>query len=396
MRTREGVRYHPLIVLGIDFGTSTTEVAGCRDGRVEMLRHPDGDEVIPSVVAFLPTGKAVVGKAAVERQSIDPKNTIQSVKRILGLGWFDQAVADYRDSWAYEMKEDARGRPVFVTRQGTLSPGQIAARQLEVVRTRYLGVDDISCGNVVVTVPPAFEASQKMAMIAAAQDAGFARVGLIDEPYAAALPYLRGEAIDGERIVAVYDLGGGTFDVALLRFRGITHRVLGFGGDAQIGGNDIDRTLAEWMAEQVLSQYQWDMRTSKEVFHKLMHVAEQAKIHLSRSERVEVDLGTVDPVLSGKKLAVNREQVRGAIYQLLQGTFLVCDQVLAEAGMMPRQVDQVILAGGSTYLPMVRDAVRQYFGREPISDLPPDRIVAIGAGISAALQAGDRRVLSVG
>ncbi len=216
--------------------------------------------------------------------------------------------------------------------------------------------------------------------------AGFAEARILLEPHAAALPYLsRGGR---PQAVAVYDLGGGTFDFAVLRVHGLDHEVLAAGGEPYLGGDDLDRLLAEWVVEEVLRVHRWDLSTRPEAMARLVLACQQAKLRLSKIDRTRLPLSTLDPALSGKAIDLPRSALEAASRQLLQQTFLVCDQVLGEAGLRAAEVDAVILAGGTCYLPFVRQAVSLYFQRKPRCEVPPDRVVAMGAAIAAAARSG--------
>ncbi|MDF1562784.1 MAG: Hsp70 family protein [Deltaproteobacteria bacterium] len=373
-------------IVGIDFGTSTTLVAVWKQGKPQLLRDSDGLELTPSVVAYLPGDRVQVGARAALRRGIDPENTLYSVKRIAGRRWFDQEVVDFRESTPMKLERGGDGVPRFITRKGQLLPVDVIAHQLSVVR-HYAGFPAGELKNAVLCVPPSYGPEQVLSLCNAARKAGFNRVGTIDEPYAAVVPYL--ERLSGERNVAVYDLGGGTFDLAVLRVRGLSHRVIASGGDPYLGGDDVDHALANLIANRVLQEHRWDLRGERSIFARLLVAAEKAKLALSLQPSVTVRLDIIDPTLAGKTLEIGREAFDRAIHELVQRSFALCDEVLLEAGLPVQAIDDVILAGGSTYLPAVRAAVESYFGKRPLYDLAPDRTVAQGACISAALQAGE-------
>lgn len=374
-------------MIGIDFGTSTTEVAlyGAA-GRPALVPAPDGHEVIPSVVAYPPNGKVLVGKAADVRRLIDPRNTLVSVKRIVGLPFFAKEVAEYRETHPYAFEQDPDGAPAYVTRAGRRTPEQVASDVFSWLRTWPALAEE--AGPVVLTAPVTYEEVQRSAVLRAATAAGFEDVEIVDEPYAALLPYLRDDG--RERTVVVYDLGGGTFDVAVMQLKGTLHTVLAAGGDPWLGGDDLDRALADWAAGEILRRFRWDVRTSDEARHQLHFMLSRAKVRLSLVPEARVDLSLVDPVLVGKELVVGRDQLEWAVHTLVQSTFALCDEVLREAGLPAQAVDEVVLAGGSTYMPAVHEAVGRYFGRTPRREVAPDRLVALGAGFHAALRAGVR------
>jgi len=373
-------------ILGIDFGTSTTLTALWKGGEPCLLDDADGLGSTPSVVAYLPDDRVRVGMGANMRRGIDPKNTIHSVKRILGRRWFDQEVVDYREATPASLVRGGDGLPRFETRRGELSPVEVATQQLNWIRHNR-GFPNGELKNVLFCVPPSFGTDQVLALCLTARQAGFQRVGTIEEPYAAVIPFL--PRLSGERKVLVYDLGGGTFDVAVLKLRGLSHHMVASGGDPFLGGDDLDLALAQVIADRCLAEHRWDLRSEPSVYSRLLVAAEKAKLGLSRLETITVRLDLIDPSLSGKSISLDRATFDRATHELIQRTFACCDEVLAEAGMKASEIDDVILAGGGSLLPSVRQGVEKYFGRRPLSESSPDQTVVRGACISAALQCGE-------
>ncbi|MFZ5467870.1 MAG: Hsp70 family protein [Myxococcota bacterium] len=376
--------------VGVDFGTSTTEIAVYQEGQTRLVRDWDGAAVIPSVVAYLPNGTLEFGKAAKKRMGVDPQNTLHSVKRIIGLPWKAEEVQTFRSHGRFEMVEGAHGVPCFVTRAGKVNATEVAGALLQHMRS-YPVFEAVSPEKIALTVPAAFSQRQRNQLVVSATKAGFADVTVIEEPYAAALPFVTQEG--KERIVAVYDLGGGTFDFALLKLHGAVHWVLASGGEQFLGGSDIDLRLAEWMADETLKVYRRDMRTDSAIFHRLLLAAEDAKIALSSVLQIEVDLGAIDPSLAGRHLALTRHKLEQLCQDLVLRTFVSCDEVLAKAKVKPAEVNEVVLVGGSARMPAVLRALKEYFGREPLALDEPDQAVATGAAMAAAVLAGDRQVL---
>lgn len=374
-------------MLGIDFGTSTTEVAAYLNGTAKLLADPDEDTVMPSVVAFLPGGRTKIGRKAKARGVIDPTNTLHSFKRIIGLGWFDKVVAEVKRTQAFEFEQGDQGLPCYRTRAGVHTAEDLARRVFEHVQG-YAGLPSSFMGKVVVTAPASFEERQRKAIERAAREAGFVQVALIDEAYAAVLPFLT-KGGPREKVL-VYDLGGGTFDVAVLSVEGLDYEILSTGGEPFLGGDDLDQALTEWTATKVLEEHQWDIRTSPQSFHNLKGLCQQAKVRLSVFPEAEVPLGMADTVLGDKKVTITRDDLQQPLYELLQGTFSACDDVLHQAGLVSQQVDKVVMVGGSTYLPPVQEAVASYFGRPPVTSRKADCQVALGACLHAALQPSHR------
>lgn len=368
--------------IGIDFGTTTTEFALHQGDQVKLLKDAAGDTVIPSYAAFLPSGRVCTGRLAKARAITDEKNTLHSVKRIIGLPWLAEPVREYRRLYPFELEEGPDEIPRYVTRTGKITAVQAAGHMIAGLREAE-GVDFSAVDGVMVTMPPSFSPRQHMAILQAAEAAGFEKISLIDESYVAALPFLTGGV--QQRTIAVYDLGGGTLDIAVLRCRGLSHRLLAFGGDPYLGGDDIDMQLATWVAQQVLEEHRWDLRTSKSVFSSLVQACERVKVRLSDLDQTQVWLAPLDTNLAGKHLTVHREQLDGVCHELMQRSFVVCDDVLKKAGIPASKIDAVVLAGGSTRMPLVRKAVSSYFGCEVECGLPPEGLVATGAALAAGL-----------
>ncbi len=369
-----------MLGLGIDFGTSTTLCALGRTGRKpELAKSQDGDEVIPSVVAFTPQS-VQAGKGARARRLIDPPNAIYSMKRILGKRWDAAETNKFREQYPFQLEQGSDGLPRFVTRAGKLSPVEVTGYLFAHLR-EFPALQGQRFERVAITVPAKAGREQREATTAAAARAGFSEVDLVEEPRAAALAY--GTSLSSPETVAVYDLGGGTFDVAVLRFSGKDYEVLGMGGDAYLGGDDIDQRLAAWVSGQILERFRWDVRTSVKSQQMLLFVCEQAKVRLSIADETTIALSPVDQVLADKTITVRRADLDQLYMDLLQRTFVICDRVLADARLRAKEVGRVVMAGGSSYMPRVREGVAAYFGKPPLTDLPPDRIVAMGAAVHA-------------
>jgi molecular chaperone DnaK (HSP70) len=230
-------------------------------------------------------------------------------------------------------------------------------------------------------MPSSFSPSQGDGILEAAQRAGFTRVQIVDEASAAALAHAAQSG--NEQLVAVYDLGGGTFDLAVVRTDGTSQEVVAFGGDPYLGGDDIDACLARHIAQEVLTTYRWDLQASPDRFSRLLWACEQAKIALSSLQSTEVGLTQVDPMLTGKSIVVRRDFFEALVRGVVQRTFVLCDEVLARARVTTDRLDAVVLAGGGSHIPCVREAVASYFRSEPVVRVPPDKVVAVGAAMAA-------------
>jgi molecular chaperone DnaK len=360
--------------LGIDLGTSNT-VAAIGNHVFEI--SDDGRTTLPSVVAFLPSGRVRVGETARRRRAIDCENTIYSSKRIIGRRWDEHETASFRDRYPFHLVEDTGGTPLFVTRAGRHSATQIAGQVLVEVLDRVRSLPGEFA--VEITVPAAFRGVQREATAEAAALAGLRRVELLDEPTATAYAYLTLPR-STERAV-VYDLGGGTFDCAVIDCTGATPHTIAHVSDLFLGGDDIDRKLAGWVARFVLEKYNWDLTNYSEIFDRLLARCEEAKIRLSHQHEAMVPLSQVDPecpVAEGG-VTVTRRLLDELCTDLMRRSFVICDETLRAAALRPWDIDSVFLAGGTTLLPMIQEGVRAYFGRPGLLEFDPTEVVARGA-----------------
>ena len=360
--------------LGIDLGTSNT-VAAIENHVFEI--SDDGRTTLPSVVAFLPTGCVRVGTTARRRRAIDGENTIYSAKRIIGRGWDEEETASFRERYPFHLVEDVRGTPLFVTRAGRHSAAQIAGLVLMEVLKRVRSLPGEF--TVQITVPAAFLGAQREATTEAAGLAGLRQVELLDEPTATAYAYLTLPR-STERAV-VYDLGGGTFDCAVIDCTGATPRTIAHVSDLCLGGDDIDWKLAGWVANLVLEKHNWDLTNYSEIFDRLLARCEEAKIRLSHQHEAVVPLSQVDPEcpVAGEGVTVTRRLLDELCTDLMRRSFVICDETLRAAELRPSDIDSVFLAGGTTLLPMIQEGVRAYFGRPGLLEFPPTEVVARGA-----------------
>lgn len=366
--------------IGIDLGTTHTVAAA--HGSIVPLSGPStrGQGLLPSIAAFPPSGGELVGELARQRRGNDPANTIASAKRVIGRRFSSAAATLYRERSAVSMVKGAEGEVTFKTRAGIVTPTDIA--KLVLGGLCISGSMDPSRLSAVVTVPVAFGDAERRATLEAVRAAGFAQVRAIEEPVASAIAYLARSSL---RYGVVYDLGGGTFDVAIVDCSSYPFRVVAHGGDAYLGGDDVDYSLAELVRDRVLRESGWDLSSDTEVWERLLMEVERAKVRLATEEITTIDLDTVDPAAPTQvgTIAIDRRALRDRASALIRRTFLICDQVLGQAGIKARDVDAVFLAGGSTSLPGLREDVREYFGRRPRFDLEPMHVVAIGASLAA-------------
>ncbi|HEY2187581.1 MAG TPA: Fe-S protein assembly chaperone HscA [Caldimonas sp.] len=375
------------IAVGIDLGTTHSLVAAVRSGIAECLPDADGEVLLPSAVRYLAGGDVRVGRAALAGAIDDPKNTIVSVKRLMGRGLDDLGVAG---RLAYDFVDDGAGMVRLTTAAGIKSPVEVSAEILATLRQRAEDTFDAALYGAVVTVPAYFDDAQRQATKDAAELAGLDVLRLISEPTAAAIAYGLDNASEG--LYAVYDLGGGTFDISLLRMTKGVFEVVATGGDSALGGDDIDTAFAEWaLAKAGVSATSAGERRAAAL------AARAAKEALSGPERARFgcDVG-------GKsvELAVARADLEAVAAPFVARTIAAVRAVVRDAKVTRDAIDGIVLVGGSTRMPLVRRAVQEFFGRAPLTNLDPDQVVALGAArqadaLAGNLGAGDLLLLDV-
>jgi molecular chaperone DnaK len=366
--------------IGIDLGTTNT-VAAANAG-VLPLRSPDRPTpILPSVVAYLPSGETLVGAPARERRAFDPKNTIYSAKRVIGKRWHSYGAREFCSNYPFEFVHTEADGIAFKTRAGVRTPVQVATEILTHLCKRTEIVPSET--EAVVSVPATFGESERAATLVAMREVGFMRVRSIVEPVATALAYLDRNAT---RYAAVYDLGGGTFDLAIIQCDMETPHVVASGGDPYLGGDDVDRALASFVAERVLCDHGWDVRGATDVFERLTAEAERAKIELTGADSAQVHPAAIDAAAPSDlpPVTIDRAVLVEIGASLLQRTFGVCDEVLDRASLEVGDIQAVFLAGGATLLPGVREQVAKYFGRKLRFELNPMHVVSLGASMAAA------------
>ena len=381
--------------VGIDLGTTFSEVAVMQGGEPVVIPSAEGGDLIPSVVATSKSGERLVGQIAKRQAIINPDNTIYSIKRFMGRKWGEPAGREL------PIEEDARRKTYKVTKapnndvrvvmgEKEYSPPEISAMIIQKLRAdaeAYLGE---KVTDAVITVPAYFNDSQRQATKDAGAIAGLNVLRIINEPTAASLAY--GLDKKGEETIAVYDLGGGTFDISILEIGEGTFQVKSTSGDTHLGGDDFDQRIIDWLCDEFKRDQGIDLRQDKMALQRLKEAAEKAKTELSTVQQTEINLPFITADASGPKhlsITLTRAKLEQLVMDLVEKTLEPCQQALTDAEKTAAQIDEVILVGGQTRMPLVQQKVKELFGKEAHKGVNPDEVVAVGAAIQAGVLKGE-------
>jgi molecular chaperone DnaK len=375
-------------VIGIDLGTTNSCVAVMEGGDAKVIANAEGLRTTPSVVAFTKTGERLVGTVAKRQAITNSENTVFSIKRFMGRR--HNEVLEEEKLVPFKIIEAANGDVRVKIMDKEYSPPEISAMILQSMRKTaedYLGE---KIEQAVVTVPAYFNDSQRQATKDAGRIAGLEVLRIINEPTAASLAY--GLDKKSNEKIAVFDLGGGTFDISILELGEGVFEVRSTNGDTHLGGDDLDQRVIDWMAEEFLKQQGIDLRKDRMALQRLKEAAEKAKCELSTTMQTNINLPFVTADSSGPKhldLSLSRAKLEQLVEDLLERTINPCKQALTDAKLSPSDIDEVILVGGQTRMPKVQEIVKELFGKEPHKGVNPDEVVAVGAAIQAGVLAGE-------
>jgi len=376
-------------ILGIDLGTTNSAMAIVEAGEPTILENKEGNRTTPSVVAINKSGERLVGQIAKRQAVTNPKNTIFSVKRLIGRSFSDQEVQEDLNLLPYEIKKSDGGVKVALNGKD-YTPQEVSAMILQKLKADAEDKLGEKITDAIITVPAYFDDSQRQATKDAGEIAGLTVKRIINEPTAAALAYGLNKKKD-EKVV-VYDLGGGTFDVSVLEIGDDTIEVKSTHGDTHLGGDDFDQKIINWIADEFKKQEGIDLSKDQMALQRLKEAAEKAKHELSTTMQTEVNQPFITTDANGPKhlnLSLSRAKLEELVGNLAQKTLDPCKQALKEAGLEVKDIDEIILVGGQTRMPLIQKTVEEFFGKKPHSGVNPDEVVAMGAAIQGGVLQGD-------
>jgi molecular chaperone DnaK len=379
-------------IVGIDLGTTNSCVAIFEGGEPKVIPNREGTRTTPSIVAFQESGEILVGLPAKRQAIINAENTIFGIKRLMGRKFNDPVVQEWRKRVPYKIVEAPNGDAHVEVRGKRMSPPEISAMILRKIKQdleEYLGTE---VKDVVITVPAYFDDTQRQATKDAGRIAGLNVIRIINEPTAACLAY--GLEKKKEGIIAVFDLGGGTFDISILEIGDGVFEVKATAGDTFLGGEDFDMRIVDYIAEEFKKEHGIDLRQDKMALQRLKEAAEKAKIELSSTLETEINLPFITADATGPKhlvMRLTRAKLESLVEDLIERLEEPCRIAMKDAGVTPKDIDEVILVGGMTRMPRVQQKVKEIFGKEPVKGVNPDEVVAMGAAIQAAVLKGEVR-----
>jgi molecular chaperone DnaK len=378
-------------VIGIDLGTTNSAVAYMEGGEPTIIPNAEGGRITPSVVAFTKSGERLVGQVAKRQAITNPENTIYSIKRFMGRRFTDPEVQRSLKQVPYKIQQASNGGVEVVLGDGRkLTPPEVSAMILGKLKTdaeAFLG-DKVT--QAVITVPAYFDDSQRQATKDAGQIAGLEVLRIINEPTAAALAY--GLDKKKDELVAVYDLGGGTFDISILQLGEGVFEVKATNGDTHLGGDDFDARIIDWLIEEFKKDQGIDLKNDRMALQRLKESAEKAKIELSSTQQTEINLPFITADQSGPKhlvITLTRSKLEQLVGDLVEKTIGPVKKAIADAGVTADKIDEIVLVGGMTRMPLVVETVKKLLGKEPNKSVNPDEVVAIGAAIQAGVLKGE-------
>ncbi len=377
-------------VVGIDLGTTNSCVAMMVDGKPKVLENAEGDRTTPSVAAFTKDGKRVVGQPAKRQAVTNPDNTFYSIKRLIGRPYDDAITQKDKELVAYKIVKSDKGDAWVEANGKPYSPSEISSYILQKMKETAEKHTNGPVTQAVITVPAYFNDAQRQATKDAGKIAGLEVLRIINEPTAAALAYGLEKNKGGK--VAVYDLGGGTFDVSILDIGEGVFEVLSTNGDTFLGGEDFDQAIIDFLADTFKNENDIDLRKDRMALQRLKEAAEKAKIELSSTEETDINLPFITADQNGPKhlqVKLTRAKLESLVDKLIQRTLVPCEKALKDAKLNKGDITEVILVGGMTRMPKIQETVKAFFGRTPHTGVNPDEVVAIGAAIQAGVLQGD-------